>query len=87
MKLVSAEYVGLADGFTRVKVVMEIKGRERKGFLEFENDGRDVNFEGEIEPFQRSISEYLFTEDSEEMKLLTREVQKGTDEYDSLGSR
>jgi len=82
MELVRAQYVGLdgEDLWIKVAVDLKIGSRIRHGFLLFENDGRDLEIEGELEPFSTLIMgpglEAIY-KDPEQENLLVAELEKG----------
>jgi hypothetical protein len=85
MKLVEAEYVGLEDKiWTKVRVKAEIGGETKEGHLLFENDGRDIDAEGDLEELlqDNTLWEELWG-DNENLKILEDEIKKGSEEYEA----
>jgi len=84
MKIHSAQYDGIEECWTRIKVACTLAGKRQEGVLLFENDGRDMESEGlSPEPLMPEFSEELdeLYADEPSMKLLESELEKGSKEY------
>jgi len=85
IKLISAEYKNLKNGFSEIEITVSVDGEKHTGMASFEHDGRDLEleyFDSEIhDRLQDDGYEFLYT--SEATELLSSELEKGQADYDA----
>jgi len=83
MKIVSATYAGLERPFTKVKVAVQFEdGTVDEGTILFENEGRDIDFEG-FKDGDR-VSEAFPDLDEADWDKIEKPVKEGMVEYDAV---
>lgn len=86
IKLISAEYKALKNGFSEIEITVSVDGENHTGMASFEHDGRDLEleyFSSEIhDRLQDDGYEFLYTDEATEM--LAPELKKGQAAYDAI---
>lgn len=86
IKLISAEYKALKNGFSEIEITVSVDGENHTGMASFEHDGRDL----ELEYFDSEIHDrlqdngYEFFRTDEAIEMLAPELKKGQAAYDAI---